>query len=119
VYTLPAAHRAAALVFKQLHQLDVAPEEFIPFGGQGEERFLGGIAAKYSVAGYQPAQAKQQFFANYLASIADPNVQIAYPGGSGSGVESEGGGSRRRSVHYYEVALQYAAPAITALGAAR
>jgi hypothetical protein len=73
-------------VFKQLHQLDVPPEEFIPFGGQGEERFLGGVAAKYSVAGYQPEQAKQQFFANYLASIADPNVQIAYPGGWGCGV---------------------------------
>jgi hypothetical protein len=85
VYTLTAAHRAAALVFKQLHQLEVAPEEFIPFGGQGEGRFLGGVAAKYSVAGYQPEQAKQQFFANYLASIADPNVQIAYPGGLGWG----------------------------------
>jgi hypothetical protein len=80
VYTRIALRRAAALVFKQLHQLDVAPEEFIPFGGQGEERFLGGVAAKYSVEGYQAQQAKQQFFANYLASIADPNTQIAYPG---------------------------------------
>jgi hypothetical protein len=81
--TQPAAHilRAASLVFKQLHQLEVAPEEFIPFGGQGEERFLGGVAAKYKVGGYQPEAAKQQFFANYLASIADPNMQIAYPGG--------------------------------------
>lgn len=74
------SREAAALVFKQLHQLEVAPEEFIPFGGQGEERFLGGVAAKYSVAGYQPEAAKQQFFANYLASIAGPNVQIVYPG---------------------------------------
>jgi hypothetical protein len=72
--------RAAALVFKQLHGLEVAPEEFIPFGGQGEERFLGGVAAKYNVEQYQPEQAKQQFFDNYLASIADPNIQIVYPG---------------------------------------
>lgn len=37
------------MVFKQLHQLDVQDEEFIPFGGQGEDRFLGGMAEKYNV----------------------------------------------------------------------
>lgn len=37
------------MVFKRLHGLNVAPEEFIPFGGQGEEVFLGGIANKYQV----------------------------------------------------------------------
>ena len=41
------------------------------------------MAAKYGVAGYQPEAAKQHFFANYLASIAGPDVQIVYPGALG------------------------------------
>jgi phosphoglycolate phosphatase-like HAD superfamily hydrolase len=28
------SRRSAAMVFKQLHDLDVAEEEFIPFGGE-------------------------------------------------------------------------------------
>lgn len=38
----PPPPRSAAMVFKQLHGLDVQEEEFIPFGGMGEARFLGG-----------------------------------------------------------------------------
>lgn len=72
--------RAAASVFQQLYQLSVQPEEFIPFGGMGEDRFLAGVAQKYSVQGYDAQAAKQLFFDTYLSMVQDPNMSIAYPG---------------------------------------
>lgn len=75
-------HRAAAAVMKQLHNLEVAPEEFIPFGGMGEERFLGGVAEKYGVANFDVETAKQLFFDIYINTYAKgPNSrEIGYPG---------------------------------------
>jgi beta-phosphoglucomutase-like phosphatase (HAD superfamily) len=43
------SRRAAAAVFLEMYGLRVEEEEFVPFGGQGEDRFLGGMAQKYSV----------------------------------------------------------------------
>lgn len=73
-------HRSAAMVFKQLHGLEVQEEEFIPFGGMGEDRFLGGVAQKYNVQGYDPAAAKALFFNTYINTFAKPEQQIGYPG---------------------------------------
>lgn len=73
-------NRAAASVFKQLYQLDVQPEEFIPFGGMGEDKFLGGIAGKYAVQGYDAQAAKECFFETYITLISHPDANITYPG---------------------------------------
>jgi hypothetical protein len=69
------------MMFKQLYDLDVADEEFIPFGGMGEDRFLGGVADKYKVQGYDPAMAKALFFDIYINTFAKPEQNIGYPGG--------------------------------------
>jgi len=68
------------MVFKQLHNLNVQEDEFIPFGGMGEDKFLGGIANKYNVQGYDAAKAKALFFDIYINTFAKPEQNIAYPG---------------------------------------
>ena len=73
------------MVFKQLYNLDVHEEEFIPFGGMGEDRFLGGVAEKYQVDGYDAAAAKALFFDIYINTFAKPEQNIGYPGGQGRG----------------------------------
>ena len=66
-------------VFKALYDLDVIAEEFIPFAGQGEEYFLGGVARKYG-ADFDAGIAKSKFFEIYLEKYAKPGSRIAYPG---------------------------------------
>lgn len=86
------------MVFKQLHNLDVREEEFIPYGGMGEDRFLGGVADKYSVQGYDPAMAKALFFDIYINTFAKPEQQIGYPGErAGCEPPAEGVVGRRHS----------------------
>jgi hypothetical protein len=68
------------MVFKQLYDLNVADEEFIPYGGMGEDRFLGGVADKYKVQGYDPARAKALFFDIYINTFAKPEQNIGFPG---------------------------------------
>lgn len=85
--------RVAAKVMKQLYDLDVAPEEFIPFmvrricclhttativlQGTGEANFLGGVARKYNKP-FDADQAKRAFFDLYL-QIATPG-SLGFPG---------------------------------------
>jgi len=73
------SRRAAVEVFKELYDLDVTPEDFVPFGGQGEEYFLGGVAKKYG-ADFNAAQAKSKFFDIYFEKYARPGAGIGYPG---------------------------------------
>ncbi len=40
---------AACRMFKELHGADLKPEDFIPFVGAGEDRYLGGPAEKHGV----------------------------------------------------------------------
>ena len=40
--------RAAIMMFKE-HNIIVRPEEFIPFIGAGENKYLGGVAEKYNI----------------------------------------------------------------------
>ncbi|MFH0797475.1 MAG: HAD-IA family hydrolase [Candidatus Omnitrophota bacterium] len=42
----PFICRAASMMFAE-HSLMVKPEDFVPFVGAGENRYLGGVAAKY------------------------------------------------------------------------
>eukprot|EP00775_Hariotina_reticulata_P004815 gene4815-5062_t len=68
------------MVFQQLYDLHVQEEEFIPYGGMGEDKFLGGIADKYGVKNYDMKKAKQLFFDIYINTFAKPEMNIVYPG---------------------------------------
>lgn len=41
---------AACSMFEKAHWVKVAPEDFLPFVGTGEDRYLGGVAEKHGVA---------------------------------------------------------------------
>jgi hypothetical protein len=41
------ARRVAVDVMRELYGLEVTADEFIPFSGRGEAKFLGGVATKY------------------------------------------------------------------------
>jgi HAD superfamily hydrolase (TIGR01509 family) len=46
----PFIRQAACEMFARRHQTRVRPEDFLPFIGTGEDRFLGGVAAQYGVS---------------------------------------------------------------------
>jgi len=45
----PFICEAACRMFAELHAVEVAPEDFIPFVGAGENRYLGGVAEAHGV----------------------------------------------------------------------
>ena len=45
----PLIAEAAGLMFREKYGVPAVPEDFHPFIGTGEDRFLGGVAAKYGV----------------------------------------------------------------------
>jgi beta-phosphoglucomutase len=51
----PFIKEAARRMFEQVHQTAVLPDDFLPFVGTGEDRFLGGVAEKYGVTLNMPA----------------------------------------------------------------
>ena len=59
---------AACRMFKETHQLIVAPEDFIPFVGAGEDRYLGGVAEKHGITLSMPRD-KERTYAIYLEII--------------------------------------------------
>ena len=67
-------------MFKELHDLTVQEDEFIPFGGMGENRFLGGIADKYQVKDFDVEAAKKLFFDIFINKYAKPKYNIGFPG---------------------------------------
>lgn len=64
----PFIAEAACRMFAERHGLTVQPEDFRPFVGAGENRFLGGVAEKYGVALQLPAD-KDRTYAIYLDII--------------------------------------------------
>lgn len=64
----PFICEAACRMFAERHGLTVKPEDFRPFIGTGEDRFLGGVAEKYGVALAMPAD-KDCTYAIYLDII--------------------------------------------------
>lgn len=64
----PFIAEAAGRMFAERHGLAVKPEDFRPFVGTGEKRFLGGVAEKYGVALDMPAD-KDRTYAIYLDMI--------------------------------------------------
>ena len=64
----PFIAEAAGRMFAEHHGLTVKPDDFRPFIGTGEDRFLGGVAEKYGVALDMPAD-KNLTYAIYLDII--------------------------------------------------
>ncbi len=64
----PFICEAACRMFSERHGLTVHPEDFLPFVGTGEDRYLGGVAGKYGIQLVMPSD-KDQTYAIYLEII--------------------------------------------------
>lgn len=64
----PFICEAACRMFADRHGVAVKPEDFRPFVGTGEDRFLGGVAEKYGVR-LDPAADKAYTYDTYLRII--------------------------------------------------
>lgn len=63
----PLINSAAIAMFKE-QGLDVAPDDFLPFIGTGEDRYIGGVAEKYNFPLNLP-QAKKRTYELYLELV--------------------------------------------------
>jgi HAD superfamily hydrolase (TIGR01509 family) len=72
----PLINAAAIAMFKE-KGLIVQPEDFLPFVGTGEERYIGGVAEKYGFP-LDTAAAKRRTYEIYLGLI--PEQLEAFPG---------------------------------------
>jgi beta-phosphoglucomutase len=72
----PLINSAAIAMFKE-KGLTAQPEDFLPFVGTGEDRYLGGVAEKHRFALNLPA-AKRRTYEIYLALV--PGKLNAFPG---------------------------------------
>lgn len=64
----PFIIEAATKMFAERHRTAVKHDDFLPFTGAGEDRFLGGVAEKYGVKLAMPDD-KQRTYAIYLELI--------------------------------------------------
>lgn len=64
---------AAAIAGLEEYGVSAKPEDFIPFIGAGEDRFIGGVAEKYGV-GYR-VEMKKRVYEIYL-DIVDSNLRV-------------------------------------------
>ncbi|HEY8668897.1 MAG TPA: HAD-IA family hydrolase [Tepidisphaeraceae bacterium] len=64
----PFICEAACRMFAERHATVVQPEDFVPFVGAGENRYLGGVAEKHGITLNMPSD-KQQTYAIYLELI--------------------------------------------------
>jgi len=69
-------NEAAIAMFKE-KGLTVQPEDFIPFVGAGEERYVGGVAEKYNFP-LDPVEGKHRTYEIYFDLV--PNKLQAFPG---------------------------------------
>src|SRR5512133_2141754 len=72
----PLINAAAIAMFKE-KGLVVQPEDFLPFVGAGEDRYIGGVAEKYNFELAVP-QAKKRTYEIYLDLV--PTRLEAFPG---------------------------------------
>jgi beta-phosphoglucomutase len=72
----PLINAAAVAMFRELG-LQVQPEDFLPFVGTGENRYLGGVAEKYAFP-VDVASAKRRTYEIYLELV--PIQLHAFPG---------------------------------------
>src|SRR5512138_3962741 len=71
----PLINAAAVTMFKE-KGLVVQPEDFLPFVGAGEDRYIGGVAEKYHFPLDLP-RAKQRTYEIYLSLV--PTTLRAFP----------------------------------------
>ena len=64
----PYIIRAASMMFWETYKTRVLPEDFIPFTGTGEARFITGVAEKYNLQ-LDIERDKQQTYTNYIQLI--------------------------------------------------
>ncbi len=64
----PFICEAACRMFAECHGKTVKPEDFLPFVGAGEDRYIGGVAEKYGVHLSMPSD-KDRTYAIYLEII--------------------------------------------------
>ena len=64
----PFICEAAMQMFAQRYQLVVRPEDFLPFVGAGEDRYLGGVAERYGCR-WDPQEDKKRTYQIYLDII--------------------------------------------------
>ncbi len=72
----PLINEAAIAMFKE-KGLTVQPDDFIPFVGAGEERYVGGVAEKYGFP-LDPVAGKQRTYEIYFELV--PTQLHAFPG---------------------------------------
>ncbi|CAH8381960.1 unnamed protein product [Eruca vesicaria subsp. sativa] len=73
------SRRAAVDVFEEMG-VEVSVDDFVPFTGKGEAKFLGGVASVKGVQGFDTDAAKKRFFEIYLDKYAKPESGIGFPG---------------------------------------
>jgi len=69
---------ASRIMFKETHGVDVSMEDFSSFAGQGENRFLGGVAEKYGIAGFDIERDKARTYSIYADLVK--GVLKPFPG---------------------------------------
>ena len=72
----PLINAAAIAMFKEMG-LNVQPQDFLPFVGAGEDRYIGGVAEKYNFP-LDLQQAKKRTYEIYLELV--PSRLRAFPG---------------------------------------
>lgn len=72
----PLINEAAVAMFRE-RGVPVAPEDFLPFVGTGENRYLGGVAEKHGVV-LEIEEAKRRTYEIYLGLV--PTRLRAFPG---------------------------------------
>ncbi|MDR1505894.1 MAG: HAD-IA family hydrolase [Treponema sp.] len=60
---------AGSLMFKERYGIDVSHEDFAPFVGHGENRFLGGVAEKYKLKDFDIVKDKERTYEIYCEII--------------------------------------------------
>ncbi|KAJ0231573.1 Protein SUPPRESSOR OF QUENCHING 1, partial [Hirschfeldia incana] len=73
------SRRAAVDVFAEMG-VEVSADDFVPFTGTGEAKFLGGVASLKGVKEFDTDAAKKRFFEIYLDKYAKPESGIGFPG---------------------------------------
>ena len=86
----PLINAAAVAMFRELG-VAVEPEDFFPFVGMGEDRYIGGVAEKYHVA-LDLSSAKRRTYEIYLDLV--PRQLRAFPGVSELVAACQGAGLR-------------------------
>lgn len=57
---------AGRLMFQETHHTKVQHEDFLEFVGMGENKFLGGVAAKYGITDFEITRDKARTYAIYV-----------------------------------------------------